>query len=229
MSTKLHSVLDSVLNFLVPFLITLIFSSWTVRKLIGIKKSNNLLKGVKKEKNRKNRFENENSSFQKIKIPKSITLEAIEPDFMIVRYMGKRKSLPNVKQAEFKYKSPFVRKKAIIGKNKLGINSNKIKRQTLSKLKITFMLMVLPISFLLTTFPVFSIIFYNLFINYSFKLKIDLENAFDIAKLLMFLNNSLNMIFLIVFSKSFRKDLKSIFARRKPFRKSFVKYQVSYV
>ena len=115
---------------------------------------------------------------------------------MIARYIGKRYSLPNIQIqiADLKLKSHFVRKKDKFYKNKLAINIQ-TKKHKASTFKTTIMLMILPSSYFLTTFPIFLIIFCKLFIKNNFKHFIDLENIFQISKLLMFMNNSLNTFF----------------------------------
>jgi hypothetical protein len=144
----------------------------------------------------------------------------MEPEFMVAKYLSKRRSMPNViQQLESNFNSPFVRKRANVSKINHTITAFQMKNRKASKLKITFMLMIFPISFLLTTFPIFLIILFKLFLNIYLNLKVDLESAFDIARVFVFLNNSLNMLFLIIFGKDLRKDFRTLFSIQNIFKK----------
>jgi len=242
------AILDSILNCLVPFLIALVFSFLTLKKLIQIKNNHNLvscdqsnkakkimtLESLKNRPNAvfgKKHLENSYELKSTAKVKKSISNYYMEPEFMVARYLSKRRSMPNVvQQCESNFNSPFVRKRAILSRNNHTMTAIQIKNRKASKLKITFMLMIFPISFLLTTFPIFLIILFKLFLNIYLSLKVDLESAFDIARVFMFLNNSLNMLFLIIFGKDLRKDFRTLFSVRNIFKKrSGMRSLVSYV
>jgi hypothetical protein len=242
------AIYDSILNCLVPFLIALVFSFLTLKKLIQIKNNHNLvscdqsnkakkfttLESIKNRPNTvfgKKHLANSYELKSNAKVKKSISNYYMEPEFMVVRYLSKRRSMPNVvQQFESNFNSPFVRKRAIVSRNNHTMAAIQMKNRKASKLKITFMLMIFPISFLLTTFPIFLIILFKLFLNIYLSLKVDLELAFDIAKVFMFLNNSLNMLFLIFFGKDLRKDFRTLFSVRNIFKKrSGMRSLVSYV
>ena len=80
-----------------------------------------------------------------------------------------------------------------------------------SKLKLTFMLMMFSLSYLITTLPVFIIIIIKAFMLYvnsgSENLNFSFESEFAIAKTLMFANNSFNILFLILFGQTLRRDM----------------------
>ena len=80
-----------------------------------------------------------------------------------------------------------------------------------STLKMTLMILTLPISYLLTTLPIFLIISFKL-LNFYFKMKMNLEVEFAFAKILMLLNNSINILCFIFFGKNLRRDFLRILA-----------------
>ncbi len=87
------------------------------------------------------------------------------------------------------------------------IRSKNTKKKA-SKLKLTFMLMMFSVSYLITTLPVFVIIIMRAFMIYVKKNdEIDFDTEFAIAKTLMFTNNSFNILFLILFGKTLRRDM----------------------
>ena len=70
------------------------------------------------------------------------------------------------------------------------------------------MLMMFSLSYLITTLPVFVIIIMRAFMMYIKKSEeIDFESEFAIAKTLMFANNSFNIMFIILFGKTLRRDM----------------------
>jgi hypothetical protein len=78
-----------------------------------------------------------------------------------------------------------------------------------SNLKLTIMLMSLPISFIITNFPIFIIIILQF---YPFKgPNKDYKYESSIAKALMYLNNSIHILFYIFLGNTLRKDFKSLF------------------
>ena len=84
-----------------------------------------------------------------------------------------------------------------------------------SKVKLTFMLMMFSLSYLITTLPVFIIIIIKAFTlyvnsgneNVEENLDYSFESEFAIAKTLMFANNSFNILFLILFGQTLRRDM----------------------
>ena len=87
---------------------------------------------------------------------------------------------------------------------KLKLNTNQS-----SNLKMSIMILVLPINYLITNLPVFIIIilqFFPLDYNNSNMLKTEMT----IAKTFMYANNSLNIFLYILMGKSLRKDIYDV-------------------
>ena len=85
------------------------------------------------------------------------------------------------------------------------INSN-----SASNLKLTMMLMSLPICYLITNFPIFILLiaqFYNQKTN-------DYRLELVIAKVLMYTNNSINILFYIFLGKNFKKVLTDLIFKK---------------
>ena len=216
------TMIDSIFYCFIPFLITLLFSFLTLTKLFKIKKSQRLIKKkhIQTNLNWKPKLTTFNSPLIDVNLDKlnykdeverlaikrisnlkkSSSLDHVEPEFMVVRYLRKRSSLPD--QFIFKAKNTNL-----IPHCEFGDDHLRCSRKT-DTFRITFMLMIFPLSFILTTFPIFIIIALRT-LNFDFKL--NLEIAFTIAKLSMYLNNSINVLFLIIFGKKHRKDFLNIF------------------
>ena len=77
--------------------------------------------------------------------------------------------------------------------------------ESLSKSKITLMLLFLPILYLITNFPVFLFILLEIFSSKDTIESYDL--AFHLSRIFMYVNNCLNVLFFILIGKHFRKDL----------------------
>ena len=83
-----------------------------------------------------------------------------------------------------------------------------------SKAKITLMLLIFPLTYIIMTSPVLCVITFKM-LNPYFKIKNDLNVELAVAKMLMFLNNSINILLLIIFGKNLRKDFVKILCSRK--------------
>ena len=81
----------------------------------------------------------------------------------------------------------------------------------LSKLKLTLMLMTFPLSYLVTTCPVFVIITLKLLENYFAHFETNFESELVIAKTLMYANNSFNVLLFILTGKTLRNDVIKLF------------------
>lgn len=79
-----------------------------------------------------------------------------------------------------------------------------------SKLKVTIMLYAYVITYMITTFPIFVIILLQLHFNYILKNSYNFETELAVSKMLMYINNSINILFLILFGKNLRKDFITI-------------------
>ena len=81
-----------------------------------------------------------------------------------------------------------------------------------SRVRLTIMLMTFPITYLITTLPLFIIIACQLISQYLVtNLNANFEAEFAVFKTLMFFNNSFNILFFILFGKSLRKDMVNLF------------------
>jgi hypothetical protein len=221
-SEKILPILDSLFYCFIPFLITLLFSVLTVKKIIQVKKSNN------KRKNRRNNFQlatlPDNSTGtretrlesqikdkkQLLEFKTSPSLFCMEPEFMVARYLSRRRSLPISIDKSFFYSEDLsYHKKSCNLQKKQKFSSSK----RLYNFKITFLLLVFPFCFLVTNFPITLIIAFKMF-NSFLKLERNLLVEFTIAKSLLYLNNSINILLLICFSRRFRKNFFKTFFKR---------------
>ena len=87
----------------------------------------------------------------------------------------------------------------------------KSRERHLSKLKLTLMLMTFPLTYLLTTCPVFVIITLKLFENHFAQFETNFESELVIAKTLMYANNSFNVLLFILLGKKLRDDVIQLF------------------
>ena len=89
-----------------------------------------------------------------------------------------------------------------------------INRSSISRWKLTLNLMTLPLSYLTSTLPLFVIILLQCVAPYIRK-DLLFENEFALAYMLMYANNSFNILFFIMFGKNVRGDLVALFRRKK--------------
>jgi hypothetical protein len=213
------TLIDSIFYCFIPFLITLMFSFLTLVKLFQVKKSQKItgkrsqkklnmssaraLITLKMNKQKILDCKNEIPNSKALTLKKSLSLGYLEPEFMVKRYLDKRRSLPII---FYQLMSNSVRPTSF-RRNKFGDFELRSSCKNY-KFRITFMLMIFPISFLLTTLPIFIIIGLRTF-NFYFKL--NLEIPFTLAKIFMYLNNSINIFILIIFGKTLRKDFLKTF------------------
>jgi hypothetical protein len=234
-SSKVVSILDSILNCILPFLITVLFSLMTLTKLIRNKNLNNykMVLGTSRPISRfsmNNKDDNEMEILNKSTkltlisitrdslVKKSSSLDILKSETTIEKNLRQIKSLPNLLDPESAQKSISQERESISISNDSPTTTIKVYRQKSSKLKLTFMLLIFPISFLLTSFPIFLLIIFRIFDLY-FKLQKDLAIELAIAKILMFLNNSINIILLIIFGKNIRNDFLNIFCRKRRYER----------
>ena len=83
------------------------------------------------------------------------------------------------------------------------------------------MLICLPIFYLLTTLPVFSVILFELANNKQETLRVGEVSSsyypdaiFNFARALMYTNNSLNMILFVLIGGHYRRDLLEILKKK---------------
>jgi hypothetical protein len=102
---------------------------------------------------------------------------------------------PKMSTSSFSFKASFI----------------KNRERHLSKLKLTLMLMTFPLTYLLTTCPVFVIITLKLLENHFAQFETNFESELVIAKTLMYANNSFNVLLFILLGKKLRNDVIQLF------------------
>ena len=233
------TILDALMYCAVPFLITFIFSGLTLVKLIKksrFKSKNksasgsesnvsnstlasqvganrlNIIDTYKLKKQKLFSIKFSKKSHQKSKPESNAQSSAINSYKLVAM-----KEKPNVIQPlcpQFN-EELISRSKPSHSIKKEIIKQVRIKRS--SDVKTTIMLMTLPISYLAVTFPVFVIIalqFINNFFLQENEPMHDYDTEFAFSKTVMYLNNSFNIQFLMLFGKSLRKDLQKILGFR---------------
>ena len=176
---KVLSLLDAVFYAVLPFLLTLLFSSFTLFVLVRDLHSRNSKKSQTLPLPQVCHF---NSTLNTIQIPNA-------------------QNSPQHHQKDSNQPLPD---------HEIKLRSAK---KTTSRAKMTLMLMAFPCSYLITTAPVFFIIICQVVttqLGVTFSTSFEAEFAF--AKTSMFVNNSFNILLLILLGKNLRKDMLSLLA-----------------
>ena len=184
------TLIDSVFYCFIPFLITFLFSILSLIRLSFPSSKNNETEMV---------LINSRNKSSSSTLNKSVSVTTMSD-----RVNNKR-----------------VRSDSTRTANMAQLEMYKVNNKISSNLKLSVMLLVLPISYLITTFPIFIIIILQLKIN-QFKKPIESNNyetELAIAKMFMYVNNSINILFYIFFGKSLRRDFLSILPFENFFRK----------
>lgn len=84
-----------------------------------------------------------------------------------------------------------------------------------NNLKITLMLLAIPLSYLITSFPIFVILIHGSLARIfsqadSLKTSYSFNTAYTIGTILMYIDNSINILFYIVIGKNMRGDFLSV-------------------
>lgn len=191
--------IDSFFYCLIPFIVTILFSSMTVIQLLQSRR--------KMKQSNQTELLRQNSIKSAASIRKNSTIECAIMRHTALMFDMRRKSINSVITSTLNSQiSPY--KKSTTRKQTSRTNNS-------SNIKVTAMLMALPICYLITNFPIFVIIIYSWFLS-RFKLmgegQIDqLDKAYAIAKIFMYVHNSINIFVYIFFGKSFRQDFIGIF------------------
>jgi hypothetical protein len=93
---------------------------------------------------------------------------------------------------------------------KLSESEQMVASDSASNLKLTMMLMSLPVCYLITNFPIFVILIAQFYDQNANDYKLELV----VAKVLMYTNNSVNILFYVFLGKNFRKVLADLMFRR---------------
>ena len=181
--------LDSILFCFVPFLINFLFSILTLNQLIRVNRLRNLSKHMISN----------NSSSAPSRSPMSNNIEMYK--FKKVSLLPPSSMLLDDNNFNKMYGTP-----------------SKTGKQTklTSNIKLTLMLLTFPLSYLFANIPIFMIISLK-FIDYYFGVKTlhNYQSWLSVARILMFLNNSMNILLIILFGKGLRRDFFRIILFRK--------------
>jgi hypothetical protein len=227
-------ILDAVFYSFIPFLITLAFSNLTLIKLIKMSTigklavnndsrftnntaNRNQIMSLEKKKNSKIAFIFSEKKNKKAKNSNTVVYKNSKIEFAD----GNPNSLQNsnsIQRTECNKNSQTEHDQIYSIRNEklIKLISPLIKKKKTSGFKTTLMLMTLPISYLISTFPVFIIILLQ-FINNVIRdqAENDYETEFSISKLCMYLNNSFNILCFMLFGESVRNDIRKSLSRKK--------------
>ena len=163
--------IDFIFYYLIPFIITFIFS---LISTICLFKENNIKVNFKKDDMEKNCKE-------------SIEMNRLISDSNKNEVCSFRSSRTSTTKSS---------------------NMNTLNLKIISNLKITTIIMVIPICYLLTTSPTFIIILIQMHsIFYQPNTDFDFQSLMAIAQTLMYINNSIIVFFYVLLGKSLRKEL----------------------
>ena len=93
-------------------------------------------------------------------------------------------------------------------------NLQSIKSNSTSNLKLTIMLMTLPICYVITNFPIFII----LILQFNNKTSNDYKLDLVIAKVFMYTNNSINILFYLFLGKNFQNVFNDLICKTFKFK-----------
>lgn len=209
--------IDSVFYCLIPFLITILFSSLTIIKLIqsktSINKSNEtqLLRQSSLRDRERSFFKRNTNLIDSARFKSSINYDIKHRSFQSIIYSSASAGTESTTQSQ-----TSANRKQL---TKIFSASSK---PSSSNLKITIMLLALPISYLITTFPIFVIIINGFIMNRFNNVSTNFGKAYAIAKIFMYVNNSINILIYILFGKSLRNDFLAIL----PFKSLFNKLKL---
>jgi hypothetical protein len=189
-------LLDSVVFYFIPFLLSIMFSFLSVTHLVTINK----LKVTRKS------HESQSTKRTNIDSCKNGTQEIVEMKIMQLDENFKEYNMKIDSVEDANMETKFFNET-----NSLEI-SNPIAN---SKCNIFLLLVIFPIAYVVTNCPIFSIILIK-FIDFYFKLdkSIDYEIGFVISKIFMYLLVSCNMLVYVLIDNFLRKQLLSLFNTR---------------
>ena len=222
LSNLILAVFDSIFFFNIPFLVAFIFSSLT---LIRLYKNNQTrtevirIYSLRRNHHLEGVHQNNNINF-------NVNSNNISHVNSIVKYYFNKRSNNNNHQNNDSLQLSLCESLEQISCNSyyrtFYHKSNNIvfNNKSSSNFKLTIMLMSLPISYIITNFPIFFTIILQFFPKNDYDLN---ENQIElsIAKVLMYINNSINILFYIFLGQNFRKQFKEL-----GFRKKYPKHQL---
>jgi hypothetical protein len=181
------AIADFILVCSIPFLITFLFSMFSLVRL----------------------FKTNNTHGEEIPLERCRSKCNLNSTQNLIHHKvnAETKSLKNVSIFDLTLKNSSFKRSTLSLVEGNFINSN-----LSANLKITMMLLALPISYLITTLPIFIIIIIH-FHQFSNNSSSDYETEMIIAKTVMYVNNSINILFYIFLGKSLRKDFLKLLPR----------------
>jgi hypothetical protein len=190
---------DSIFYFLIPFIITFVFSFLTLINLIKSKSfyTQNATNGSSKS-NRSDissRDDDSNNLLQNAKGQKP----AVHLEISKCLYEPKK---PESNTIVLGSNELAITRSLIV---KVDVRNTNLKNKS-SNLKSTLMLMALPISYLITTCPLLIVIIQAKIVDEIKKDHNNYDTAYSIATILMYVNSSINILFYVVLGKNLRKD-----------------------
>ena len=197
---------DYIICCIIPFICALTFSSLT---LINLCRNNNNQTDVLMKTNRKSsRTESIGQSFEleknRIDLPKIMRKNSKSNNQVGLR---KNSTLTSIKLR--KNSSSYVSLKYFPRQFSRHSEIQITNSISSSNVKLTVMLMSLPISFIITNFPIFIIIILQFYPFKSHTKEYKFELA--ISRVLMYINNSIHILFYIFLGNTLRKDFKRLF------------------
>ena len=192
------TLLDAIFFCFVPFLISLVFSLLALIQLV-----------------RRNRLKNAAMTVKKTSTCAKPTKNmAPHSNFDFIKYEKTPCSLMDAHSKHIKSNAQHSCESARVTKHVTDMTINNIKKP--SNFKLTLMLMSFSICYLVATFPIFLIISFKLAKHY---LRADdttnYQVPFVFAKMIMYINYSINILLFVLFGKSLRKDFLEIFTVRR--------------
>jgi hypothetical protein len=181
---------DYIICCVIPFILAFTFSSLTLLQLL---KNNRLKVDTNLTKNNTENLEMTN---QNVNSKNNKDDESVNESLLINN---------NLDEPDNKLDSDSTKLKAYSRITSQHSHLQRINSNSASNLKLTLMLMTLPVCYVLTNFPIFIILiaqFYN-FSSHNKASEFKVELA--VAKVLMYTNNSINIMFYLFLGKSFKK------------------------
>jgi hypothetical protein len=126
-----------------------------------------------------------------------------------------QKLIPN--SCSFDDKLTNKASRIISQESELKINNS----HSASNLKLTLMLMTLPICYVITNFPIFLILIFQFYTSNAHKPNGD-KSELAIAKVFMYTNNSINILFYVFLGKNLKKVLNDLIFKTFSFKFKFI-------
>ena len=191
--------IDFVFYYFVPFAISFIFS---IISLLRLCKVNNIKKNARKNTVNFSDKSNSQANFESISFLKSKII------YENSSFKKNDSALIN-SEKNSKISDELDKDESLSEKTETQVSNNILNKNKISNLKISIILLSLPISYLISTLPIFVIILVQLN-PYNYDLNKDFRTLMAIAKTFMYVNNSINILFYIFLGKSLRKEFVNL-------------------